>query len=360
MHRSPSILEHGRLFSRYLHAMRRGNGDLLTAAGFAEATPWHEKNVIAAAIKSSITASSAASAAALMLPIGQDYSAFMMPLSALGRLQGLHRVPLSCRLFTGTAPATAYWVGDGAPTPLSNMNFDGEILKPLALNALAVTTDELLKMSGLVAETEFAAVLAAAGVRALDTAFLNPANSGVPDVMPASVTSGITPLVSSGSTVAAIDADLLLMVQTLAERGSNLEWCSWIMSARTATALALKRGSGGSPAYPTISSKGGALCGMPVIVTDNVPSSGSPASSSLILCDAAQVRFADAGDSDLELSTNAALEMDNAPTNNSATATGTSVVSMYQAGAVAIRVTRYCNWSTPSGAAAIALTGVNY
>ena len=52
--------------------------------------------------------------------------------------------------------------------------------------------------------------------------------------------------------------------------------------------------------------------------------------------------------------------MDDAPINNSASATGTSVVSMYQTNSIAIRAERFINWQVARPGAVAWVEGANY
>lgn len=359
MHASPSLADHGRTAVRFIKSLRAGEGDRLSSAGYVEASNWSDRATIAAAIKAPITAVSAAGAAALVKPIGQDLAAFVHPLTAVGRLAGLRRVPLNVRLLTGTSAAVAHWRGEGSPAPLSRMDFAGQSLKPLNVSALAVVSNELLLQAGTAAENEVGACLAAAAVTAMDYAFLDPANLGITDVMPRSVAADLTPLTSSGASIANIDSDLAAMVRTLVDAGSTLEFGAWVMSARTATSLALMRGASGAPAFPNINSRGGSLVGLPVVVVGTMPLVGSPASSAIVLLDAQRISYGDAGEGELELAAHASIEMRDDPTNDSSTASATTMVSMFQVNSSAIRVVRYVNWECPLPAA-IALTGVAF
>jgi hypothetical protein len=72
----------------------------------------------------------------------------------------------------------------------------------------------------------------------------------------------------------------------------------------------------------------------------------------LILIDSAKVLIADDGQADVDLARDAAIQMSDAPTQHAGTATPSNVVSLFQAGAVALRATRVINWRGLDGAAA--------
>ena len=68
------------------------------------------------------------------------------------------------------------------------------------------------------------------------------------------------------------------------------------------------------------------------------------AGNKLVLIDAANLVVTDEG-LEVKQSEQAAIEMLDNPTNNSATPTGTNVVSMFQANATALRLIRWLHWT---------------
>ena len=64
-----------------------------------------------------------------------------------------------------------------------------------------------------------------------------------------------------------------------------------------------------------------------------------------------EVYLADDGQVTIDASREASLEMLDNPTNNSATGTATSLVSMFQTNSVALKAERYINWAVrrPAG-----------
>jgi hypothetical protein len=93
---------------------------------------------------------------------------------------------------TQTATATAYWVGEGSPKPLSTLGFAAMSLTPRKCVADLAVSEELLTLAvpDALRLVERSAVSATA--TALDVALLDPANSGTAGVKPASLTNGLT------------------------------------------------------------------------------------------------------------------------------------------------------------------------
>lgn len=96
--------------------------------------------------------------------------------------------------------------------------------------------------------------------------------------------------------------------------------------------------------FLTIDMNGGTFMGLPVIV-ESVPAnpgSGSPATGAgqrLILAKASEILLADDGGVTIDVSREASLQMDSAPT-----AGATELVSLWQNNMVALRAERFINW----------------
>jgi hypothetical protein len=93
---------------------------------------------------------------------------------------------------------------------------------------------------------------------------------------------------------------------------------------------------------------GGRLQGLPVITseflayTEDSPTTGRD----VFLVNASDIWFADDGGIDVSMSTEASLQMDDAPTNASGpTVAATSLVSMWQTNSVAFRAERTVSWA---------------
>jgi hypothetical protein len=86
------------------------------------------------------------------------------------------------------------------------------------------------------------------------------------------------------------------------------------------------------------------LFGIPVIVNPNI-------GNQIVLADLAEVAYA-AGDLEMDLAEQAAVQMDDAPTNaSSPVPVATSLVSLWQTNSVALKVLRFANWQVVRGGA---------
>jgi HK97 family phage major capsid protein len=351
-----STLKPGLTYGGYLKSLCVG-GDPNAAAGYASSQPWSDGPLIVRALKSAVTAATPQDASGLMRPIELDFAEFLRPMTIIGRL-ALRRVVTGVRTFVGTGGASGAFVGPGEAIPVSASAFDnGVVLHPARIGAITILTQELARSSAPDARLILATDAAAGVAAAMDLAFANPANAGTAD-LPASVFYGAPSVPSSGSSLSAIDADVKAAVRIAVDAGVLLRAGGWLMGRRTALYLMMLRGTGGDRAFPEMLD--GRLLDMPVIVSDAIAPVGSPGESIIGLVDAAEVLLADEGRSETTLSDRTSLQMLDNPTNNAAIGTATSMVSMFQANSVAVRVVRYLRWQARRPGAAAYISGVTF
>ncbi len=137
------------------------------------------------------------------------------------------------------------------------------------------------------------------------------------------------------------------------------------MSNQTAMALSLMLNSLGQRAFPGITPNGGDLLGLPV-VTSQYCILGTPANNLILLIAAPEIFLADDGGFTIDVSREASLEMNDAPTMTSGAlgsptgATGSVVVSMFQTNSIAIRCERFINWARKRSSAVVWMDDVNW
>jgi Phage capsid family len=266
--------------------------------------------------------------------LSDDFIAFARSRSALEQLV-LRQTEFNTRTPLDVEGGIAVgWVGQGAPKPVSSTAFDTAELLPFKLSAVAVATNEQLRMSN--AEKFLRAVMVSSFARMQDSAFFSA--DAATGTNPAGILNGLTPLAATTSGVADI-ADLVEAFE------GNLETSFLVMSPRNAVALGLST----SPPLD-VGARGGSLAGIPVVTTRYVPADSS--GSAIILLDGSEILFA-AGPVEVASATSATIEMLDNPTNNSASATATSMVSLFQTNSAAIRIERFISWKVarPSAAA---------
>lgn len=307
-----------------------------------------------------------------------EFIEFLRPQTILGKfgtdgIPSLRRVPFNISIPAQTSGGEGYWVGEGAPKPLTNFDWASIILRWAKVANIAVLTQELIRFSNPSAEMLVRDELAAALRARMDIDFIDPAKAAVADVSPASITNGATSVPSGSPDVGPADADTVRadvakLFQAYINANATPSSGVWIMNATTALALSMKQNALGQAEFPGITMNGGTFFGLPVIVSQYLPvTPGDPVgppitsdSTIVILANASDILLADDGGVTIDISNEASLQMDNAPTNNSAVPTATSLVSMFQTNSVAIRAERFINWARRRATAVAYLTGVRW
>lgn len=285
----------------------------------------------------------------------QDFIDYLRPLTIIGKfgqngIPALNRVPFNIEVPRQTSGGTGFWVGQGAPAPLTKFDFDRVQLGWTKLANIAVLTKDIMRFSDPAADILVRNALAEALLAKGDTDFLNPSVDAVANVSPASLTFGVTPVAASGVTADAVRLDVANILKKFIDANLALMNGVWVMSAVTAMRLSLLRNTLGQKEFPELTMQGGRFEGMPVIVSQYL--AGSVSGGNMVaLMDAGEVYLADDGQVEIDVSGDTSLQMDNAPSNNAATGTGTSLVSMFQTESVAMKAKRTINWAKRRSAA---------
>jgi HK97 family phage prohead protease len=286
-----------------------------------------------------------------------DFVEFLRPQTILGRfgangVPALRRVPFRVPLIGQTSGGAGYWVGEGKAKPLTKFDFSRTTLNPLKVANIAVVTMEVLRDSSPSAEAIVRDQLAAALRARLDVDFIDPAKAAVEGVSPASILNGVAGIASSGNTADDVRADLRALFGAFIAANNAPTSGAFLMEATTALALSLMTNPLGQAEFGGITMNGGTLSGLPVIVSEYVPA------GVVALVNASDIYLADEGDIDVDMSTEASLEMDTAPTGDSITPTAAELVSLWQTNSVGFRAERTVNWARRRASAVAYLTGV--
>jgi hypothetical protein len=240
--------------------------------------------------------------------------------SAVAKLD-LRRVPFDTRVLDALNAARPRWAGQGAAKPVVALDTSASAVPRTKAACIVVATAELLRAVGERENAEAAVeqTLVAGMSEFLDEQFTDPTVAAVPDVNPASITSGLVAVVVSGT----VGEQLAQLVSA---------FFAGRPKARRPRLLLGTVGASGA-AMAGVSLSGGAIFGLPYVVS---PSLGTRA----VVLDADAVLLADDGRTELDLSRHASLEMDDAP------AGGASMVplSLWQQNLVAVRVERFIHW----------------
>ncbi len=253
----------------------------------------------------------------------------------IDRLPGVRRVPFRSKVPVETTPAGAAWVGEGKPIPVSKSVVENVELDAYKAAVIVAFGAEFLKIARTGSEEAVLAWLVSAVASYLDEQLLDPEVAEVANVNPASITNGVTPITSTGTTAAQIADDLSDMVDALTSFVAPV----WIMAPQTCVrmaALGIDR---------NLRINGGELFGAPVLTSKSARPVGSPSANLIVLTDGDSILLADEGRADVLAAEATAIQLLDNPTNESGgSTTATNMVSMLQTHSVAFRVTREVAW----------------
>lgn len=283
--------------------------------------------------------------------MANEFVEFLRPQTIVGRIPNLRRVPFNISMPRQTSGGAAYWVGETDAKPLTSLAFDQITMRWTKLATIAVISEELARFSQPSAETILRDQLAQAVIQQMDADFVNPANAGTPNVKPASITNGVTAIVSGGGSEADIRADVSALYAPFIAANLAPTNGVWIMSSTNALGLSMIVNALGQPAFPNVNMNGGTFFGMPVVVSEAV-------GNIVILANAQDILLADDGQVTIDASREASLQMDTAPDNP--TSATTVMVSLWQRNLIGIRAERYVNWIKARAASVQYLSGVSW
>lgn len=356
------MLPKGTAFTRFAMAMASAKGDSYQAISRAKAwgdTPevermveatlnWHTKAAVAAGTTTDATW------AGPLVPTQTAVNEFLellRPRTLLGRVAGFRQVPFNTAVPSQTGGGTYSWVGQGNAKPVTSAAF-ATVTVPFAKAAgIIVLTEELVRLSTPSAEATVREEMIAGMGQFLDTQLIDPAVAAVANVNPASITNGAATAAASGVTGAAARADLAARVATFTAANIPLEGSVWLMSDSNAFGLAMSLNALGQPLFPGFTRDGGSLFGIPVVVSNNV-------GNRVILVHAPSILFADEGGVSIDVSREASIQMDSAPTNP--TDATTVLVSLWQRNLVGLRAERMITWIRARTAAVTYISAAAY
>lgn len=360
-------LPKGTAFTRYAIALARSKGNLMQAAEIAktwsDSTPEVESVLKAAVSAGTTTDTTWAKPLVEYTNMTSEFAELLRPATIIGRIPGLRRVPFEIKIPRQTGGSSVGWVGENKPKPVSALSFDQISLGRAKTAGIVVITDELARASSPSAEQIVRDDLVAQTAQFLDSQFVDPAKAAVANVSPASITNGVTPVAASGTDAEAARADAKALMSKFLTANLSLSGAVWIMTEVQALGFALLLNPLGQPEFPGIQingASGGTFMGLPVVLSENVPLNATSGSegSRIILAKANEILLADDGETMLDVSSEASLQMDSAP-DSPASAT-TVMVSLWQMNLIGIRAERYINWAKRRAGAVQYIDSANY
>lgn len=368
--RNTQTLEKGIRFARYVMCLAQAKGNIHMAKEIA-ATQLKDDDVVNAVLKAAVAAGTTTNAewAGNLVEhrdLTTDFLEWLRPRTIIGRfgrdgIPALRRVPFNIHIKGQSAAAAAGWVGEGYAKPVTRMGFSDTYLGWAKVAAISVITEELARFSSPAAEGLVRDELGNAVIERIDVDFVDPAKAAATGAAasPASITNGVTPVPSSGNTAEDVRADIAALWAVADQTNLPVDSAVYITDSRTARMLGLLRNPLGQREFPEVTMRGGTIDGIPVIVSNYVPSDSS--GSLFILAFASEILLADDDLVTVEASREASILMDSAPNMNSGTPTGAAnMVSMWQTNSIALRAERMINWARRRPQAVAYLTGVNW
>ncbi len=334
-----SQLPKGTGFTRMVMAIAATRGNKWEAAEYAkrwDSTTPDVSMILKSAVGAGTTTDSTfAAPLAVATPLANEFIELLRPATLVGKIANLRRVPFNISVPTQTAGGTYSWVGQGLPKPLTNMALSTVTLAINKIAGIIVLTEELVRVSSPSAE-ELVRNEMINGIGAFkDAQFIDPSVAASGTVTPASITNGTTPLTSSGSSNDNAFTDIKALIATFVAANLTTANAVFIMSQANAFALATAVNALGAQLFPGMSVNGGMIFGIPVVTSQS-------AGTTVALVDAQGILYADDGGVNIDVSREASLQMDSAPT--SPPDASTVFVSMFQSNMVALRAELYCTW----------------
>lgn len=290
--------------------------------------------------------------------LASEFVEYMRPLTLIGRIPGFRSVPFKVKFPRQTGAAVANWVGEAKPKPATSLAFDSLTLDPLKVAGIVPLSMELMRFSSPSAETIVRDDLAAAIAQLVDHDFLDPEKAASANVSPASITNGVTGVSATGTAYSNLKADVKSVMDNY--MAANIVPDTVIMHQRTALSLSLMETSLGNPQFPGLTMNGGPFLGMTAYATQNVDyTEDSPQEGDLIVfLRANDIALADDGGVEVDVSTEASIEMSTTPTDP--VTSSTVLVSLWQQNLVGIRAERMVNWVKRRSAAVQYIKAAKY
>jgi HK97 family phage major capsid protein len=356
-------LPKGTSFTRYAMALAAAKGNVYSAAEVAKqrwgsTTPEVETILRAAVAAGTTTDTNWAKPLVPYQDMQSELIELLRPMTIMGRMTGFRNIPFNVRMPRQTAGGTVGWVGQNAPKPVTKLAFDTVTVPHAKIAAIIAITEELARMSTPSAEASVRQDLLESISQFMDVQFIDPTVAAVADTSPGAVTNGVTGVDATGATVALVTADLSAALTSLAVANIGMRAPYWIMHTRSFNFLMTLRTTQDVYAFRDELSQG-RLLGYPVIASNNVPlrdqNAGGGTEGYIALLDASEIFMADDGETMLDVSREASLQMDSAPA-----AGAQAMVSLWQNNLIGIRAERFVYWQRRRDAAVYLIDMVTY
>ena len=324
---------------RYAQALAATRGSRLEAIEWAkrwrDSTPEVELALKAAVGIGTSTDATWAGPLAPLMPLASEFMELLRPLTVLGKIPGFRHVPFNVSVTQQTGGGLYSWVGQGAPKPVGALAFATVTLAIAKCAGIIVISEELARTSSPSAESIIRNDMMKGIAQFLDVAFTDPTKAPVVNVSPGSVTNGVTPITSAGTTPANGRTDIQALAGAMLAANISTAGAVVLMSETNALALGSALNPLGQPLFPSLSATGGSILGYPAITSQSL-------GTTVVLLTGEGILMADEGGIEIDVSREASLQMDSAPMNPA----DATVVhqSLWQNNLVGLRADRFINW----------------
>jgi HK97 family phage major capsid protein/HK97 family phage prohead protease len=361
-------VEKGTAFVRLAMAMARSRGNRFEALHFVRSlqswmdqTPEVELHLRTVVEAGDTTTSGWASQ---LVPnahqLENEFLDLLRPETLLGRIGGFMMCPFNVSVPLATADGTHAWVGEDVSAPVGKLTLSNATLEWAKTASIIAITRELAMLSTPQAESVVRNALLKGNAAYLDAQFVGTA-AAVTKTSPAGILNGIGSTGVSGTTPAAFLTDLNTLLGKFATNNQNIQGLVLMTSLNQLLPISLMKSSLGNRLYPEVSIRrlpdgtNGTISGIPVYASNAI-------SAKIIGMVASDIMMADANQAEIDISTEASLEMNTVPLGGDQSPLTTSVVmkSLWQAGLIGIKITRPITWKVARSSAVEYLTSTGY
>jgi HK97 family phage major capsid protein len=278
----------------------------------------------------------------------QEFVNLLWPMSVMGRIQGLRRVPFNSRIPRENSVISVEWVGEGRAKPVGALSFDSVTITFAKCALIIGVTDELARFSNPSVEVLARDTLAKGITQFIDQQFLS-ANAAVTNVSPAGILNGADTDAASGTDATAVIHDIRQILAHYQVNNIPTDNLAVIMQPVLASSIASLYTTLGVPYFPNVQGTGGNVLGLQIVTSNNVPS------GYIISMSPESVAVADEGGLQLDVSREASVELD-----DNATSGNYHLMSAFQSNLVFIRAERYISWARLRAKGVFYLTSAAY
>ncbi|ETF02427.1 hypothetical protein W822_15625 [Advenella kashmirensis W13003] len=322
---------------RFLKSLAVCDGDPFAAQEYAISSNWLGADVLKDALGAITTDDEGYSAR----QVQRDFVSLVYPQSILGKLPKVRKVPFALITLQQLSRAGTYWVREQGATPITlptTQRLAG--LRPYKLGAIIVASKESVRFD--MSEEWISGDLAHALVAGVDSAFIDPANDGIPEEKPASITNNAISIPATTDPVADFK-------DAIAAYNGSLLSAAWVMHPDVAANLALR----GEP-FNKLTVLGGEIIGIPAITSEAVPNDSN--GSIVTLLDQSAIQVSGDESARLRKSGEAMINMVTDPENDTP-----QLVSMFQTNSLGFQGQITTAWrNVRQAGSVIVIEGANY